>query len=166
MRIFIRFVLLFFLSQSSYASSIDVDNATIRLMPPNVQMTAGYFTLTNNFNDEQILVAAKSNFFGKIEIHLSKKDGDMMKMLKQDSVSISANTILEFKPMGYHLMLMILKITIQACLYSLNLLEIVCTLRPHDPSYAEGAIYRVTFEYEPFRRLKNDLLELVCKLIY
>ena len=106
MRVLIKFILLFFLSQSSFASSIDVDNATIRLMPPNVQMTAGYFTLKNNFNDEQILVGAKSDFFGKIEIHLSKKDGDTMKMLKQDSVSISANTILEFKPMGYHLMLM------------------------------------------------------------
>ena len=106
MRALIKLIILASLTNSSFASSLDVENAKIRLMPPNVQMTAGYFTLTNNFNNEEVLIGANSNFFGNIEIHLSKKDGDIMKMLKQDSVSISANTKLEFKPFGYHLMLM------------------------------------------------------------
>ena len=34
------------------------------------------------------------------------KDGDVMKMVKKNSVSILPNSKLEFKPMGYHLMLM------------------------------------------------------------
>ncbi len=106
MRFFIKLVTLFFLSTNLLASSIDIDNATIRLMPASAKMTAGYFIFANKDNKEIVLVGAKSNFFKHIEIHQSLKDGDVMKMIKKNSVSIPPNSKLEFKPMGYHLMLM------------------------------------------------------------
>ena len=106
MRIFIKVLILIFLPTNLFASSMDVDNATIRLMPASAKMTAGYFNLSNQENKEKVLVGAKSNFFKHIEIHQSMKDGDVMKMIKKDSVSIPPNSELEFKPMGYHLMLM------------------------------------------------------------
>ena len=106
MRFFIKLVTLFFLSTNLLASSIDIDNATIRLMPASAKMTAGYFIFANKDNKEIVLVGAKSNFFKHIEIHQSMKDGDVMKMVKKNSVSIPPNSKLEFKPMGYHLMLM------------------------------------------------------------
>ena len=92
---------LLFLSTNLLASSIDIDNATIRLTC-SAKMTAGYFIFTNKDNKEIVLVGAKSNFFKHIEIHQSLKDGDVMKMIKKNSVSIPPNSKLEFKPMGYH----------------------------------------------------------------
>ena len=71
MRFFIKLMTLFFLSTNLLASSIDIDNATIRLMPASAKMTAGYFILANKHNKEKVLVGAKSNFFKHIEIHQS-----------------------------------------------------------------------------------------------
>ena len=73
-----------FLSTNLLASSIDIDNATIRLMPASAKMTAGYFIFANKDNKEIVLVGAKSNFFKHIEIHQSLKDGDVMKMIKKE----------------------------------------------------------------------------------
>ena len=106
MKVVIKILILAFLSNNSFASNIGVDNATIRLMPASAKMTAGYFDLSNQENKEKVLVGAKSDFFKHIEIHESMKDGDVMKMVKKNSVSIPPNSELEFKPMGYHLMLM------------------------------------------------------------
>ena len=106
MKVFIKILMLVFLSNNSFASNIGIDNATIRLMPASAKMTAGYFDLSNQENKEKVLVGAKSDFFKHIEIHESMKDGDVMKMVKKNSVSIPPNSELEFKPMGYHLMLM------------------------------------------------------------
>ena len=106
MKVLIKILILAFLSNNSFASNIGVDNATIRLMPASAKMTAGYFDLSNQENKEKVLVGAKSDFFKHIEIHESMKDGDVMKMVKKNSVSIPPNSELEFKPMGYHLMLM------------------------------------------------------------
>ena len=106
MKVFIKLVLFVFLSNNTFASKIDIDNATIRLMPASAKMTAGYFRLSNQDDKEKVLVSAKSDFFKHIEIHHSMKDGDVMKMVKKNSVSIPPKSELEFKPMGYHLMLM------------------------------------------------------------
>ena len=106
MKVLIKILILSFLSNNSFALNIGVDNATIRLMPASAKMTAGYFDLSNQENKEKVLVGAKSDFFKHIEIHESMKDGDVMKMVKKNSVSIPPNSELEFKPMGYHLMLM------------------------------------------------------------
>ena len=106
MKLFIKILILVFLPINAFASNIGIDNATIRLMPASAKMTAGYFDLSNQENKEKVLVGAKSDFFKHIEIHQSMKDGDVMKMVKKNFVSIPPNSEFEFKPMGYHLMLM------------------------------------------------------------
>ena len=65
------------------AADVIIENPTIRLMPSNAKMTAGYFELSNKSDNEEILIGAKSNIFKNIEIHESIKDGDVMKMLKK-----------------------------------------------------------------------------------
>jgi len=75
------------------------------MMPPGVPMTAGYFLISNNTNKDIILTGVRSSSFKSIEMHNTIKDGDVMKMVKQESILISANSKLEFKPMSYHLML-------------------------------------------------------------
>ena len=67
------------------------------MMPPGVPMTAGYFLISNNTNKDIILTGVRSSSFKSIEMHNTIKDGDVMKMVKQESILISANSKLEFK---------------------------------------------------------------------
>jgi len=109
MKKFLHIVSIFFLTTSLFASDISVENARIRMMPPGSQMTAGYFLITNNSDKDITLVGVSSSKYKSIEIHDIVKEGDMMKMVKQDSITIAANSKFEFKPMGYHLMFMMPK---------------------------------------------------------
>ena len=95
-----------FAANAANAIDVTIESPTIRLMPPGANMTAGYFTITNNSNEDITLVGVSSSKYNSIEIHDTVKDGDVMKMVKQDSVTIGANVKFEFKPMSYHLMFM------------------------------------------------------------
>ena len=95
-----------FALNTAVANDVSIENPIIRLMPLNAKMTAGYFELSNKSKNEEVLIGAKSNSFKNIEIHESKKDGDVMKMLRRNSVSIKSKSDVKFMPMGLHLMLM------------------------------------------------------------
>ena len=105
------FYLITILFATSTANALDVtiENPKIRLMPPGAPMTAGYFVITNNTENDITLVGVSSSKYNSIEIHDTVKEGDVMKMVKQDAVTISANSKFEFKPMSYHLMFMMPK---------------------------------------------------------
>ncbi len=66
---------------------------------------AAFFVVDNSTTAPIALVSAASNVAGTVEVHLSKMDGGVMKMEKQDRVEIPANSQLEFKPGSYHVML-------------------------------------------------------------
>jgi copper(I)-binding protein len=85
MKKFLHIVSIFFLTTSLFASDISVENARIRMMPPGSPMTAGYFLITNNSDKDITLVGVSSSKYKSIEIHDIVKEGDMMKMVKQDS---------------------------------------------------------------------------------
>ena len=105
MRIFLNLVVLLLTTTSLYASDIKIENSSIRMMPPGAPMNAGYFLITNNTDKDITLTKVSSKRFDSIEIHNTIKEGDVMKMVKQESLTILANKRLEFKPMSYHLML-------------------------------------------------------------
>ena len=105
MKFFLNLMLLTRGTTNLYAADISIENSRIRMMPPGVPMTAGYFLISNNTNKDIILTGVRSSSFKSIEMHNTIKDGDVMKMVKQESILISANSKLEFKPMSYHLML-------------------------------------------------------------
>ena len=65
-------------------SEIKISRPVVRLVPPNLGMTAGYITL-ENLSDENIsLIAASSNDYNSIEIHETIFDDGkaMMKEIK------------------------------------------------------------------------------------
>ena len=105
MRYFLYLMLLVLTATSVYASEITIENPRIRLMPPSAPISAGYFLIINNTNKDVVLTGVSSSRFEFMEMHNTIKDGDVMKMVKQESVIIAANSKLEFKPMSYHLML-------------------------------------------------------------
>ena len=105
MKFFIKLMLLALTATSLYASDITIENSRVRLMPPSSPISAGYFSISNNTSKDIILTKVSSDRFESIEMHNTIKDGDIMKMVKQNSVIVPAKSKLEFKPMSYHLML-------------------------------------------------------------
>ena len=66
---------------------------------------AVYFTLRNNLDNADKLIAVESQVAETSEIHLSSMTDGTMQMAKQDYVDIIPKEINEFKPMSYHVML-------------------------------------------------------------
>lgn len=93
-------------AQPLLAGNIMISDPWIREAPPVSKVLAGYFLLRNHEQKDLVLVSAKSKDFSKVEIHLSKMHQGMMKMEKQNKVSLPQGKEFQFKPGGYHLMLM------------------------------------------------------------
>jgi len=84
---------------------LTVDMATIRAPIPGHSMTAAFLTINNAGKDSCKLTSAGSEFAEKIEFHTHQHVNGMMKMRPVESVEVAANSTLEFKPGGLHLML-------------------------------------------------------------
>jgi len=86
----------------------EISDAWVAEAPPNVSAQAGYLTLSNNTAKPMRLVSVTSDSFGNIQIHRSKHDEatGLMRMSHEKQADIPAHTVLQFKPGGYHLMLM------------------------------------------------------------
>ncbi|MBH32184.1 MAG: hypothetical protein CMD90_00855 [Gammaproteobacteria bacterium] len=87
------------------ASEINISDERIRLMPPNIKMTAGYFSIENKGDEKLKIISASSSLFERVELHTMYKDGDAMIMKQVDYVELLPNKKFKFSPMGYHLML-------------------------------------------------------------
>ena len=84
---------------------LTVDMASIRAPIPGHSMTAAFLTINNAGKDSCTLTNAASKFAKKIEFHTHQHIDGMMKMRPVESVEVAANSSLEFKPGGLHLML-------------------------------------------------------------
>ena len=84
---------------------LTVDMASIRAPIPGHSMTAGFLTINNTGKDSCVLTSAASEFAKKIEFHTHQHVNGMMQMRPVESVEVAANSSLEFKPGGLHLML-------------------------------------------------------------
>lgn len=98
--------LLFFLFPQE--NNIKINDAWIRPSSENMA-TALYFTIENNGSVQDTLFKVESDIAGKVEIHETYSDGDMMGMRKVDFIVVEGKSSFEFKPGGYHIMVMKLK---------------------------------------------------------
>ena len=89
---------------TSYAE-LAIDDAWIRSGPPNSKTFAGYLKFTNTSYTEISIKELKSNAFEKIEMHSSFTEDGISSMKKLNALEIPANSTLNLKPGGYHLML-------------------------------------------------------------
>jgi copper(I)-binding protein len=87
---------------------IKIKDAWIRPSTENMA-TALYFTIENNNVAPDTLFKVDCDFAGKVEIHETYSQGDMMGMRKVDFIIIDGKSSFEFKPGGYHAMLIKLK---------------------------------------------------------
>ena len=89
---------------TSYAE-LAIDDAWIRSGPPNSKTFAGYLKFTNRSSTEISIKELKSNAFEKIEMHSSFTEDGISSMKKLNALEVPANSSLNLKPGGYHLML-------------------------------------------------------------
>lgn len=102
------FLLLALLPLIAWAAgpSVQAHRVWIRQAPPGVSVLAGYFTLENLTDQAITLGSVSSPDFGAVEMHQSFVKNGMEGMAPVASVAIPAHGSIEFKPGGYHLMLM------------------------------------------------------------
>jgi len=87
-------------------ANLMIMDAWIRAAPPSAKVQAAYFTVMNHTNQPMVITDVEAQGFGRSELHLSSKKDGMMIMQKQQNVTIPANTIFQFKPGSYHVMLL------------------------------------------------------------
>lgn len=85
--------------------SIVVEAPSVRAPVPGHSMTAAFFKLTNDGEQDCTLTTASSSYAKKIEFHTHIHEDGMMKMRPVDIVALPAGSSVEFKPRGLHLML-------------------------------------------------------------
>ncbi|MDO6763651.1 copper chaperone PCu(A)C [Agarivorans sp. 1_MG-2023] len=111
MRPFLLIISLLFSTYSVAAeSSIAVKEVYARATPPNAPTSAIFLSMHNHGDQDISLVAAATPAAGRVELHTMLMDGDVMKMRQVKEIKVAANTMVELKPGGLHLMLFDLQI--------------------------------------------------------
>ncbi|MDX2319769.1 MAG: copper chaperone PCu(A)C [Moritella sp.] len=78
----------------------------VRAAPPSAKVQAAFFTLMNHSDKPIVFTDVEAQGFGHSELHLSSKKDGVMVMEKQQQITIPANTVFQFKPGSYHVMLL------------------------------------------------------------
>lgn len=100
---------------AAFATAAQAAPATVDVVQPWSRPAAagttgaGFMTLVNRGKAPDALVRVDTPLAGKVEIHRSSMEGNVMKMARQDTVPVPAGGQVVFAPGGYHLMLMNLK---------------------------------------------------------
>ncbi len=87
------------------SSQVEFKDGWIKQLPPVVPMRAGYVLIENNAKQDAKLIALQSDAFDRVELHETKMVDGMMKMMELDGLVIPAQSRVELKPGGKHLML-------------------------------------------------------------
>lgn len=92
-----------------FASSLSVENAYVRATPPTLPNSAAFLTVKNTSDKNIAIISAKSDASNVAELHTHDMKNGVMSMYQVPQVDIKANSTVEFKPGGYHVMLLGLK---------------------------------------------------------
>lgn len=87
--------------------SITVENAWARATLPGQSGSAAYFTIRNTGSADRLRSVSISG--GSATLHSTSMDGGVMRMRPLDGIDVPANSSVELKPGGTHVMLMGLK---------------------------------------------------------
>lgn len=87
------------------AAELVVTNPWIRETPPGRTVAAGYLQIDNTGAETRVLVGARSPEASRMELHSMRETDGMMRMRREDAVSIGPGASLSLAPGGWHLML-------------------------------------------------------------
>lgn len=96
------------LSASAFAEVV-VDHPYARAVPPGQPNSAAFMSLKNNSNEAVSLVSASTSVAQVAELHTHTHADGVMKMRQIPQITLQANSEVELKPGGLHVMLIGLK---------------------------------------------------------
>jgi copper(I)-binding protein len=102
------FLILFSLLNFTSKGNLQVKDGWIRPAGKGMN-TAFYFKAINNSDKADTLLSVKSDAAKMVQMHESFNKNGMMGMRQVKAIPIQAKSTLEFKPGGYHVMVMNLK---------------------------------------------------------
>ncbi|HEX6413170.1 MAG TPA: copper chaperone PCu(A)C [Burkholderiales bacterium] len=97
--------LFFFLCFSALAAEIEVRQPWARATPPGAKVAAGYLEIRNNGKEADRLLSASTPVAKRVEMHITQRDGEVVKMREVKSLDIPAGGTRKLEPGGTHLML-------------------------------------------------------------
>ncbi len=84
---------------------IAVHDAWIRWQPPSRPNSAAFMTIENNTGTQTALISVASDSIGTVELHAMEHTDGVMTMRQVEKIDIPANSDVELKSGGLHLML-------------------------------------------------------------
>ena len=84
---------------------IDIIGATIPLAPPSASVNAGYVKFTNTSDKDVEFHSFTSPVYDSVEMHVMEFKSGTAKMKQVSKILVPANSSIELKPGGTHLML-------------------------------------------------------------
>ena len=89
---------------STAFGQLQVEEPWSRATAPGAKVAAGYMVIRNKGAAADRLISASSPVAGRMETHVTVRDGDVMRMREVKGYDIPANGSFELKPGGAHLM--------------------------------------------------------------
>lgn len=86
-------------------AQVTVEQPWSRATPPGAKIGVGFLRLKNAGAAAERVVGASTPAAARVEMHVTTRDGDVMKMRQVESFEIPAGGSFELKPGGAHLML-------------------------------------------------------------
>jgi copper(I)-binding protein len=90
---------------SAASGGLSIKDGWMRTIIPS-RPAAGYFTVLNGTDKQQVLVGAESPACGMLMLHQSQNKSGMEHMAMAENVVVPAHGKITFAPGGYHLMCM------------------------------------------------------------
>ncbi|MEM6710031.1 MAG: copper chaperone PCu(A)C [Pseudomonadota bacterium] len=87
-------------------TALEVSSRWVRQRLPGTTRTAGYLTLRNGGSAPLALVSASMPEAAVVEFHQTLRDGDRMRMVREQPVVLPPGETLVFEPGGRHLMML------------------------------------------------------------
>ncbi|HEX2334349.1 MAG TPA: copper chaperone PCu(A)C [Burkholderiales bacterium] len=84
---------------------IQVRHPWSRATPPGAKVAVGYMEIRNTGTQPDRLVAASAPVAQRVEMHVTERDGDVMRMRQVKDFEIPARERVTLRPGGSHLML-------------------------------------------------------------
>lgn len=105
-RAFSALVLAFLTTTLHAAEALHITEAWVPEAPPVASVMAGYMSVHNPGKQDVTIRAARSDGFATVEMHETRMQNGMAKMVRQDKLVIPAGKTVQFERGGLHLMLM------------------------------------------------------------
>lgn len=90
-------------------TALEFTDAFVRGLPPGQKNTAAFFTVANAGARAWTITRVTSDAADRVEMHRHEHNNGMMRMREVDTLTIEAQSSLQFAPGGLHLMLIGLK---------------------------------------------------------